>query len=33
MNLQPVLSNFALILFVLMVITGIIWCLDRFVLA
>ena len=33
MNLQPVLSNFALILFVLMVITGIIWCLDRIVLA
>jgi signal peptidase I len=33
MNLQPVLSNFALILFVLMVITGIVWCLDTFVLA
>jgi signal peptidase I len=33
MNLQPILGNFALILFVAMVITGIIWCLDVFVLA
>lgn len=33
MNLQPILGNFALILFVLMVITGVIWCLDTFVLA
>lgn len=33
MDLQPVLSNFALILFVLMVVTGVIWCLDVFVLA
>jgi len=33
MNLQPILSNFALILFVAMVITGVIWCLDTFVLA
>ena len=33
MNLQPILGNFALILFVLMVFTGIIWCLDTFVLA
>ncbi len=33
MNLQPILGNFALILFVLMVVTGIIWCLDVFVLA
>lgn len=33
MNLQVILGNFALILFVLMVITGVIWCLDVFVLA
>jgi signal peptidase I len=33
MNLQPILSNFALILFVAMVITGVIWCLDTFVLS
>ena len=33
MNLQTILGNFALILFVLMVITGVIWCLDVFVLA
>jgi signal peptidase I len=33
MNLQPILGNFALILFVAMVITGVIWCLDMFVLA
>jgi len=33
MDLQPILSNFALILFVLAVITGIIWCLDVFWLA
>ena len=33
MNLQPILGNFALILFVLMVVTGLIWCLDVFVLA
>ncbi|MDM5175787.1 signal peptidase I [Massilia sp. CCM 8695] len=30
MNLQFILGNFALILFVLMVITGIVWCLDVF---
>ncbi|MFT5645203.1 MAG: signal peptidase I, partial [Janthinobacterium sp.] len=33
MNLQMILGNFALILFVLMVLTGIIWCLDVFYLA
>ena len=33
MNLQTILSNFALILFVAMVATGVIWCLDVFVLA
>ncbi|MES2933840.1 MAG: S26 family signal peptidase, partial [Pseudomonadota bacterium] len=33
MNLQSVLGNFALILFVLTVITGIIWFLDIFVLS
>jgi signal peptidase I len=33
MTLQAILSNFALILFVLMVVTGVIWCLDVFVLA
>lgn len=33
MNLQPILGNFALILFVAMVVTGIIWCLDTFYLA
>lgn len=33
MNLQVILGNFALILFVLMVITGVIWCLDVFYLA
>ena len=33
MNLQPILGNFALILFVLMVVTGAIWFLDVFVLA
>jgi len=33
MNLQPILGNFALILFVAMVATGIIWFLDLFVLA
>jgi signal peptidase I len=33
MNLQPILGNFALILFVAMVVTGIVWCLDVFVLA
>ncbi len=33
MDLQPILGNFALILFVLAVITGIIWCLDVFVLS
>lgn len=33
MTLQSVLGNFALILFVLMVGTGIIWCLDVFYLA
>jgi signal peptidase I len=33
MNLQPILTNFALILFVAMVVTGVIWCLDVFVLA
>jgi signal peptidase I len=33
MNLQPILGNFALILFVAMVITGVIWCLDVFVLS
>lgn len=32
MDLQLILGNFALILFVLMVVTGIIWCLDVFVL-
>ncbi|HZV66205.1 MAG TPA: signal peptidase I [Telluria sp.] len=33
MNLQVILGNFALILFVLMVVTGIIWFLDVFYLA
>ncbi|MBV7535235.1 signal peptidase I [Duganella sp. sic0402] len=33
MNMQVILGNFALILFVLMVITGVIWCLDVFYLA
>ena len=33
MNLQSLLGNFALILFVLMVITGVIWCLDVLVWA
>ena len=33
MNLQVILGNFALILFVLMVITGFIWCLDVFYLS
>ena len=33
MTLQAILSNFALILFVLMVVTGIIWCFDVFYLA
>ncbi len=33
MNLQAILGNFALILFVLTVITGVIWFLDRFYLA
>ena len=32
MTLQSILGNFALILFVLMVVTGIIWFLDRFYL-
>jgi signal peptidase I len=33
MNLQFILGNFALILFVAMVLTGIIWCLDVFYFA
>jgi signal peptidase I len=33
MDLQPILGKFALILFVLMVITGVIWCLDVFIFA
>ncbi|MFP5392288.1 MAG: signal peptidase I, partial [Gammaproteobacteria bacterium] len=33
MNLQVILGNFALILFVAMVVTGIIWCFDVFYLA
>ena len=33
MNLQVILGNFALILFVLMVLTGLIWCLDVFYLS
>lgn len=33
MTFQTILSNFALILFVLMVVTGIIWCLDVFIWA
>jgi signal peptidase I len=33
MNLQPILGNFALILFVAMLVTGVIWCIDVFVLA
>ena len=33
MNLQPILGNFALILFVLMVLTGIIWFWDVLVLS
>ncbi|MBS0307668.1 MAG: signal peptidase I, partial [Proteobacteria bacterium] len=33
MNWQSILGNFALILFVLTVVTGIIWCIDVFHLA
>lgn len=33
MNLQAILGNFALILFVLTIITGVIWCLDVFYLS
>lgn len=33
MSLQTILGNFALILFVLMLITGVIWCVDRFLLS
>lgn len=33
MTLQSILSNFALILFVLMLVTGVIWCLDVFLFA
>ena len=33
MNLQSLLGNFALILFVLMVITGVVWFLDVFFLS
>ena len=33
MNLQAILGNFALILFVLTIVTGIIWCLDVYYLA
>ena len=33
MSLQAILGNFALILFVLTILTGIIWCLDVFYLA
>lgn len=33
MNLQSVLGNFALILFVLMIVTGVVWFLDVFYLA
>ncbi len=33
MNLQVILGNFALILFVLMVLTGVVWCLDVFYLS
>jgi signal peptidase I len=33
MNMQLILGNFALILFVAMVVTGVIWCLDVFVLS
>ena len=33
MSLQTILGNFALILFVLMLVTGVIWCVDRFLLS
>ncbi len=33
MTLQSILGNFALILFVLMIVTGVIWFLDRFYLS
>jgi signal peptidase I len=33
MSFQTILSNFALILFVAMVVTGVIWCLDVFIFA
>ena len=33
MNLQLILGNFALILFVLMVVTGVIWFFDVFYLS
>ena len=31
--MQTILTNFALILFVAMVVTGVIWCVDVFYLA
>jgi signal peptidase I len=33
MNLQSILGNFALILFTLTLVSGLIWCLDKFYLA
>ena len=33
MSLQSILGNFALILFSLTIVTGIIWSIDRFYLA
>ena len=33
MNMQSLLGNFALILFILMVVTGVIWFYDKLVLA
>ena len=33
MNVQSLLGNFALILFILMVVSGVIWFYDRLVLA
>lgn len=33
MNLQSIIGNFALILFVLLIVTGLVWAFDRFVLA
>ncbi|MBR7800309.1 signal peptidase I [Undibacterium fentianense] len=33
MSLQALIGNFALILFILLIVTGVVWCFDRFTLA